>query len=163
MAERRTRTSLPHLTVNSQKIVETMKRILTNANELADYSDSFVYFEDGEIRMRLYTVKSHTVRHLNDAEARIALFTEDNDNSYYAAIEVDGEWCEFTLLNSTKQKDTIRFNSPTGHFYADEYILRECGYTPIANVIIGMMSNANHIGENVVYTTLRLAKEQGLL
>jgi hypothetical protein len=141
-----------------------MTRILTNANELADYSDSFVYFEDSEIRMRLYTVKSHTVRHLNDAEARIALFTEDNDNSYYAAIEVDGEWCEFTLLYNTKQKDTIRFNSPNGlHFYADDYILRECGSTPLSNLLIGMMSNSRHIGEDVVYSALRIAKVQGLI
>lgn len=164
MAERRTRTTLPHLTVNSQKVVETMTRILTNANELSDYSDSFVYFEDGEIRMRLYTVKCHTVRHLNDAEARIALFTEDNDNSYYAAVEVEGEWCEFTILYNTKERDTIRFNTPSGqHFYADDYILRECGDTPISAMLIGMMSNARHIGEGVVYATLQLAKEQGLL
>ena len=158
-----TRTNLPILRVETQKVIETTTRILTNANELADYSDSFVYGDD-EIRMRLYTVKCHTVRHLNDAEARIVLFTEDNDNSYYAAIEVEGEWCEFTLLNNTKQKDTIRFNSPTGqHFYADDYILRECGDTPISAMLIGMMSNARHIGEGVVYTTLQLAKEQGLI
>lgn len=158
-----TRTNLPILRVETQKVVETVTRILTYANELSDYSDSFVYGDD-EIRMRLYTVKSHTVHHLNDAEARIALFTEDNDNSYYAAIEVENEWVEFTLLNSTKNRDTIRFNSPTGqHFYADDYILRECGDTPISAMLIGMMSNARHIGEGVVYATLQLAKEQGLI
>ena len=160
MAERRT---LPRL-MNTQKFVLTLTNMLKYCNEIVDYSDTFVYSETDVIRMRLFELKSHTIRGRDDAEARIAIFTNDENNSYYAAIEVDGEWCEFTLLNSTKEKDSIRFNSPTGlHFYADEYILRECGCTPITNVIIGMISNANHIGEDVVYTTLRLAKEQGLL
>lgn len=162
MAERRTRT-LPRLMNSTQKFVLTLTSIIKYCNEIVDYSDSFVYGETDVIRMRLFELKSHTIRGRNDAEARIAIFTNDDDNSYCSAIEVDGEWCEFTLLNSTKDCDSVRFNTPTHqHFYADEYILRECG-TPISNMIIGMISNSRHIGEDVVYTTLRLAKEQGLL
>lgn len=160
MAERRT---LPRLMNSTQKFVLTLTNILKYCNEIVDYSDSFVYGETDVIRMRLFELKSHTIRGRDDAEARIAIFTNDDDNSYYAAIEVDGEWCEFTLLNSTKDCDTVRFNTPTHHhFYADEYILRECG-TPISNMLIGMMSNSRHIGEDVVYSTINLAKEQGLL
>ena len=160
MAERRT---LPRLMNSTQKFVLTLTNILKYCNEIVDYSDSFVYGETDVIRMRLFELKSHTIRGRDDAEARIAIFTNDDDNSYYAAIEVDGEWCEFTLLNSTKDCDTVRFNKTTHHhFYADEYILRECG-TPISNMLIGMMSNSRHIGEDVVYSTINLAKEQGLL
>ncbi len=156
MAER---TNLARLNVPTQKYVDTLVNVFSYANDLIKYSDSYVYGSEDDIRMRVYTVSC-----LDGTTARIAIFTSDDDNSYYAAIEVEEEWCEFTLLNSTKEKDTIRFNSPTGmHFYADDYILHECGGTPISDVIIGMMSNSKHIGEDVVYTTLNLAKEQGLL
>ncbi len=156
MAER---TNLARLNVPTQKYVDTLVNVLTYANDLIKYSDSYVYGSEDDIRMRLYTVSC-----LDGTTARIAIFTPDDDNSYYSAIEVDNEWCEFTLLGSTKQKDTIRFNTPTGlHFYADDYILRECGGTPLSDLLIGMMSNSRHIGEDVVYTTINMAKEQGLI
>ena len=153
-----TRTNLPILRVESQKVIDTTINVLTWANELTDYVDTYVYGEEDEIRIRLYTVKC-----MDDTTARVAIFTNEN-GGYYAAIEVENEWVEFTLLDSTKSKDTIRFNTIQHyHFYADDYCLREIGDTPLSKMLVGMMTNTQHIGEMVVYQSLELAKEQGLL
>lgn len=159
MAERRNRANnLPIMTVECQKVVNTTLNVLTNAIELEDYKDGYVYGEEDSIRCRIYKVHCY-----DDTTSRVAIFTNE-DGSYYAAIEVESEWIEFTILNSAKSTDTIRFNTITHmHFYADDYCLREIGGTPISDMLFGMMSEAQHIGEMRVYEALRLAKEQGLL
>jgi len=155
---RETTTNLPILRVETQKVIDTTLNVLTYANELTDYVDSYVYSDDSSIRIRVYSVKC-----MDDTTSRVAIFTSE-DGSYYAAIEVENEWVEFTLLNSTKSTDTIRFNTIQHyHFYADDYCLREIGGTPISDMLFGMMSEAQHIGEMVVYETLELAKQQGLI
>ena len=151
---------LPIATVETNKIVETTVNVFTNANELLDYREAFIHDYCEEESIRCATLK---VRCLDDTEATIAIFTVEN-GSYYSAIEVDGEWVEFTILDSTKSKDTIRFNTRTHqHFYADEWTLNECGDTPLSKMILGMMTNRNHIGDCVVYNAIELAKKQGLI
>lgn len=150
----------PNTSIDTSKVVETTLDVLTNTNELLDYKEGYVYDdEDGiAIRCHIYRLKC-----LDDTEARIAIFTVDN-NQYYSAIEIEDEWVEMTILDSTKNGDTIRFNTRTHqHFYADESSLMECGDTPLSKMILGMLTDRPHIGECCVYAALEDVKKQGLI
>ena len=147
------------LTYSQKKTVDALVNALTYASELIEYRDSYVYGPEDSIRVRLYTVECP-----DETVVRLAIFTNDNGEYYAAVRTLTGDWTEFTLLNSTKQCDTIRFNTEEGeHFYADDYILRECGSTPLAAMLLGMIEYTRHIGEGVVYESIKLAKQQGLL
>lgn len=155
----RNRRRLPITNVDTTKIVETTINVLSNANELLDYREGYVYDEDGiAIRCRIYRLRC-----LDDTEVRIAIFTVNN-NSYYSAIEIDDEWVEMTILDSTRNGDTIRFNTRTHqHFYADEDSLMGCGDTPLSKMMLGMLTDRPHIGECCVYAALEDVKKQGLI
>ena len=158
MAETR-RNNLPITTVSTNSVVNTAVNLFTYANELLDYSDGYIhdYECEEDIRYRIYKLQC-----LDDTISRVVIFTNEN-GAYYSAIEVEGEWIEFTILNSTKEKDTIRFNTRSHqHFYADDYSLMECGDTPLSKLLLGLF-DMPHIGEMIVYDTLELAKDQGLL
>jgi hypothetical protein len=159
MAETRRRNNLPITTVSMNSVVNTAVNLFTNANELLDYSDGYIhdYECEEDIRYRIYKLQC-----LDDTISRVVIFT--NENGYYSAIEVEGEWIEFTILDSTREKDTIRFNTRSHqHFYADDYSLMECGDTPLSKLLLGLFTDTPHIGEMVVYDAIELAKEQGLL
>jgi len=142
------------LTYSQKKTVDALVNALTYASELIEYRDSYVYGPEDSIRVRLYTVECP-----DETVVRLAIFTNDNGEYYAAVRTLTGDWTEFTLLNNTKQCDTIRFNTEEGeHFYADDYILRECGQTPLAAMLLGTIEYTRHIGEGVVYESIKLAK-----
>ena len=150
----------PITSVDTTKVVETTINVLTNSIELLDYREGYVYDdEDGTaIRCKIYKLRC-----LDDTSASIAVFSVEN-NAYYSAIKIDDEWIEFTVLDSTRNRDTIRFNTRTHqHFYADEWCLSECGDTPLSRLILGELTDRPHIGECCVYTALEDIKKQGLI
>lgn len=157
---RNARYNLPITTIDTNNVVDTSINVLTNANELLDYREGYVYDDEDGIAIR---VRIYKVRCLDDTESRLAVFTID-DGAYYSAIEVDGEWVEWTILDSTRNGDTIRFNTRTHqHFYADEDSLMGCGDTPLSRLLLGMLTDRRHIGECVVYNALEDIKKQGLI
>ena len=53
---RNSASNLPIMTVECQKVVETLINVLTNAIELEDYKDGYVYGEEDNIRCRIYKI-----------------------------------------------------------------------------------------------------------
>ena len=148
----------PITTVDVNTVTNVTVNIFSNATVLIDYEEGYINCDDGTaIRCRIYKLRCD-----DGTEARIALFTLDN-GAYYSAIEINDDWVEFTVLNSTRNGDTIRFNTKFHqHFYADEWILDECGKTPLSKMLLSEFEGP-HIGESVVYLALDDIKMQGLI
>ena len=140
----------------NERILDTVKNIVSYCNEVSSYN-SFLL---GKTRIRVIGLKSHTRR--GTYAARIALFNTNDDGCCSgSAIEIDDEWYECDAFSS-KNCIAVRFNSPD-HQHSGEYIREEC--TPISSLILDMLMNSKpkQIEEDVVYTTLNLAKKQGLI
>ena len=147
-----------------KKIIETTLDILSNAvSATVDFGK--VEGECDSVDMNLFTISTSA-----NNDVRFVIFTTGDTTvedgwSYYSAIEIDGEWVEFTVLPSCREKGTIRFNYPThNHFYADDYSYDKIleNSTTISRKFLYLFGGS-HIGEGVVYDAIVMAKQQGLL